>query len=168
MCIRDSWGIGRSQYNYGMLLLVSKNDRKARIELGADWAGKANQDATYVMDKIIIKQFRLDKFSEGIREGTMGLDAIARGSSLPSPYYPQWVTILIYIILSALIGVCTLIGISLIKSGKKGLGWAFLGMAGVFLYFLLDYILSPQNGGYSDGGFSGGGSSGGGGASGSW
>jgi uncharacterized protein len=31
----DAWGIGSRDRNYGMLLLVSAGDRKARIELGA-------------------------------------------------------------------------------------------------------------------------------------
>ncbi len=164
----DEWEIGHAQYNYGMLLLVSKDDRKARIELGADWAGAGNENATYLMDKIIIRRFRLDKFSEGIREGVMGMDAMARGNTLPSPFLPKWVAALIYFIAFLTICLLTFTGISLIRSGRKGWGWAALGMAGLFLLFILKQLSNGQNGGFSNGGFSGGGSSGGGGATGGW
>ena len=34
----DEWGVGFEEWNFGMLLLVSQGDRRARIELGASWA----------------------------------------------------------------------------------------------------------------------------------
>lgn len=37
----DHWGPGFKDRNYGILLLVSVGDRKARIELGAGWGGEA-------------------------------------------------------------------------------------------------------------------------------
>jgi len=164
----DHWEIGRTQYNYGMLLLVSQNDRSARIELGADWAGAGNESAKHIMDKVIIRRFRLDKFSEGIREGVIGMDAMARGSALPSAFLPKWVAALIYFIAAIAICFFGFLGVSLIKSGRKGWGWTALGFAVAFLLFLLKAMSNSSNGGYSNGGFSGGGSSGGGGASGSW
>lgn len=164
----DEWGIGRTQYNYGMLLLVSKDDRKARIELGADWAGAGNESSKYIMDKVIIRRFRLDKLSEGVREGVMGMDAMARGHTLPSPFLPKWVAALIYFIAFVVICLLSFVGFSLIKSGRKGWGWTALAMAGVFLLFMLKQMANGRTGGYSNGGFSGGGSSGGGGASGGW
>lgn len=159
----DHWGIGREKYNYGMLLLVSKNDRKARIELGAAWMGTANKDATYIMDEIIIRRFRMDKYSSGIREGAIAMDTMARGKQLPSPYYPKWLSFLIYG--GGFLTICGLIAIgwSLMKSGKNGRGWVVLSLAFGVLLFLLRLFLSSL-----EDGFAGGGSSGGGGATGSW
>ncbi len=54
--------------------------------------------------------------------------------------------------------------ISLIKSGRKGWGWALLAALGVILFFVLRTAMSQSG----SGGAFGGGSSGGGGASGSW
>jgi len=164
----DHWGIGRSEYNYGMLLLVSKTDRKARIELGADWAGTANEGSQYIMDKVIIRRFRLDKYSEGIREGALAMEALARGHDLPSPFMPKWVAALIYGLAVLAISLLLLMGVSLIRSGRKGWGWTALAMAGAFLLFMLTHNSRSSGGGFSDGGFSGGGSGGGGGATGSW
>jgi len=59
----DHWGIGYTDRNNGMLLAVSKGDRKARIELGADWAGQHNRAAERVMDDLIIVQFKSGNYS---------------------------------------------------------------------------------------------------------
>ncbi|HLY11318.1 MAG TPA: TPM domain-containing protein, partial [Planctomycetota bacterium] len=45
MNLMSEWGIGWEDWNYGMLLLVSPGDRKARIELGASWARRKDDDA---------------------------------------------------------------------------------------------------------------------------
>jgi hypothetical protein len=42
----DQWGIGFKDYNYGILLLVCKDDRRARIELGASWP--RSQDPCFI------------------------------------------------------------------------------------------------------------------------
>jgi uncharacterized protein len=54
----DKWGIGSQSNNYGILLLVSVGDRKARIELGAGWGGTKDETARMVMDDIIVPNFK--------------------------------------------------------------------------------------------------------------
>ena len=41
----DRWGIGAPERNLGMLLLVARGDRKARIELGRAWGRRKDDDA---------------------------------------------------------------------------------------------------------------------------
>ena len=53
----ERWGIGSQGRNYGMLLLVSVGDRAARIELGADYAGRHDASAAQVMDNLILPEF---------------------------------------------------------------------------------------------------------------
>ncbi len=156
----DEWGIGSQNRNYGILLLVSVGDRKARIELGQAWGGKNDQDATHIMDTLIVPSFKKGDFSGGIREGVNALDKMARGLALPKPKNPWWV-IPVFIL-----GVCLIIGVivSLFKRGRTGWGWALIAGLGVLLFFILR---SAATSGGSGGSF-GGGSSGGGGASGSW
>lgn len=79
----DEWGIGSEDYNYAILLLVAKGDRKARIELGADWGREHDDAARKIMDRLIIPSFKAGKFSEGIRSGVEGLDKMARGQDIP-------------------------------------------------------------------------------------
>lgn len=160
----NAWGIGSQERNNGMLLLVSKGDRKARIELGADWGRGHDQDAKRLMDEQITARFKEGRFSEGIVAGVSGMSSMARGLGLPSPYYPRHVVILWAAGGVLLIGV----GISLVQKGEKGWGFALI-LAGVaVLLFLLKALAeSAAHSSSSSGGF-GGGSSGGGGASGSW
>lgn len=159
----DHWGIGYKHRNYGMLLIISKSDRRMRIELGKEWAGKRNQDAQYLVNQVMSPRFKDGYFSEGILEGVRGMDKMGRGLTLPSPYYKWWVFPTLVTI--AFFAIC--ISISMFKSGKNGVGWGFLIIAFAVLAFLLDMIVTMLfNGGDGDG--FGGGFSGGGGASGGW
>lgn len=156
----DHWGIGSQDRNYGILLLVSVGDRKARIELGKAWAGEHDADAKYVMDSIIVPAFKQGDFSTGIREGVDALSKMARGLALPKPQTPWW-TLATMVLGIALV---IMVIVSLFKSGRSGWGWALIAALGVVIFFILR---AAASGGGSGGGF-GGGSSGGGGASGSW
>ena len=156
----DKWGIGSQDRNYGILLLISKGDRKARIELGAGWEHKFDNQAQQVMDQLIVPAFKRGDFAGGITEGVRGLDAMARGLELPKAKAPWW---LLPAMIIGLIGAVMLI-INLFKTGRRGWAWALIAALGVFLFFIIRAMLSNAG---SGGGF-GGGSSGGGGATGSW
>ena len=156
----DEWGIGSQERNYGVLLLVSVGDRKARIELGKAWGGKHDADAKYIMDAIIVPAFKRGDFSSGISEGVNALDQMARGLALPKPKSPWWV--LPAMIFGTLLVIMVII--SLFKSGRSGWAWALIIGIGAAIFFILRVAEAVGDSGDSFGG----GSSGGGGASGSW
>ncbi len=84
----DQWQIGTPEiagetWNTGMLLLVSKGDRKARIQLGAGWGLEKDNECLRIMNEQIIPHFKRADFARGIVSGVEGLDQIARGRSLP-------------------------------------------------------------------------------------
>lgn len=156
----NHWGVGSQYRNYGMLLLVSKGDRKARIELGAAWGQSHNTLAQQVMDTLIIPLFKNGQFSEGILAGVRGMDAMARGLALPKPQM-HW-GFIIGVVVFFVVGIA--VAISLFKSGRTGWGWAVIALL-VAVFLLLLRIAAINRG--SGGAFQGG-SSGGGGATGSW
>ncbi len=80
----DEWGIGRADYNYGILLLVSKGDRKARIELGKGFTRERDEQCAQIMQGAIIPRFKQGDYSGGIKAGVNALDAMARGAA-PAP-----------------------------------------------------------------------------------
>jgi uncharacterized protein len=156
----NNWGIGSHQRNYGMLLVVSRDDHRARIELGSDWGYSHNEGAKQLMDTIITPAFKQGNFSAGILDGVKGLDALARGLALPQPKQPWWVLPLFLGGFALIIGII----VNLFRTGRSGWGWALIAGLGVMIFMILRGMASSRG---SGGGF-GGGSSGGGGASGSW
>jgi uncharacterized protein len=156
----DHWGIGSRDRNYGMLLLVSSGDRRARIELGDGWGREYDRQAKETMDTLIVPSFREARFSQGILEGVRGMNAMARGLALPKPKAPWW-------FFPAVIAAAVFLGVliyNLFKTGRKGWAWALIIAVGVALFFILRTAGRASG---SSSGF-GGGFSGGGGASGSW
>jgi uncharacterized protein len=167
----DQWGIGLAslegqEWNTGILLLISRDDRKARIELGGGWGRREDELCRQIMDDLIIPEFKQGRFSEGIVSGVQGLDKMARKLELPSRPRPWWH----YLLIVAAIGLAIFTAVSLVRRGASGWAWLFWGVVfsiiGTILYQLLKDAGSG-GGGYSGGSF-GGGSSGGGGATGSW
>ena len=162
----NAWAIGDRKTNRGVLLLVARDDRKARIELGAGWGYTRDADCQQIMDGWIIPNFKAGDFSGGIIKGVQALDSMVRTGKVPRPPLPVWVwpaggglgVFLFFLIRN------------LAMVGMGGWGGAFLRGLGRFVIEVLSS--SGRSGGSSSGGggggFSGGGSSGGGGASGSW
>ena len=74
MNLFDEWGIGHTARNSGILLLVSKGDRKVRIELGAGWNHDRDAIATSIISQAIVPHFRTGQYSPGI---TQGVEALA-------------------------------------------------------------------------------------------
>jgi len=167
----NQWQIGHAKlegqdWNSGILLLVSKGDRRARIELGAGWGRTENATCQQIMDEYIIPQFKQGNFAAGIESGVDALDKMARKLELPTR--PR--SAAEYIVPLVFAGLVIFTVVSLIRRGSSG--WAWLLWGGVFtiLFFVLRSMAqnSGGSGGSFGGGSFGGGFSGGGGASGSW
>jgi uncharacterized protein len=169
----DQWEIGQAElngqsWNTGILLLVSKGDRKARIELGAGWDHREDETCQQIMDDYIIPRFRQEEYSEGIVAGVEALDKMARKLALPAK--PRsWVG---YAVVLGFIGLAIFTVVSLVRRGASGWAWLFWGaifaLVGTLLYHAMNNQRSSSGFGGFGGGSFGGGFSGGGGASGSW
>ena len=86
----NDWEIGKRKpngrlVNQGILLLVAVVDRKARIELGADWGRRWDDHAQQIMDEVIIPEFRKGRYSKGIRAGVDALAEMAAGGPHGQP-----------------------------------------------------------------------------------
>ena len=63
----NAWKIGQMAKNNGVLLLVAKDDRKMRIEVGYGLEGTlTNQQATRIIEDDMVPAFRAGDFSGGI------------------------------------------------------------------------------------------------------
>ena len=155
----DHWGIGKKDTNNGVLILFANKDRKVRIELGAGYGSQYDAAMQEVVDGRMLPYFRDGDYSRGLYEGVRGtVEGITRQVSWFKYYAPE-------LALGALCVICILAGISCIRKGKKGWGWAFFSVAGALLLVIIGLLF--RRGRKGGKGF-GGGRSGGGGASGSW
>lgn len=84
--VAEQWKLGRKKVDDGAILVVAKNDRALRIEVGYGLEGALN-DATSkrIISEIITPRFKQGDFYGGI---TTGIDQIIRvidGEPLPNP-----------------------------------------------------------------------------------
>jgi uncharacterized protein len=84
--VAEAWKIGRKKIDDGVLLVIAKNDRKLRIEVGYGLEG-ALTDVTSkrIIDEIITPRFRNGDFSGGISAGVDRIMRIVEGEKLPAP-----------------------------------------------------------------------------------
>lgn len=186
-----TWQLGQKQEDNGALLLVSRDDRKLRIEVGYGLEGQL----TDVMSKLIIENsivpaFRAGDYAGGIAKGTDDMIAVVSGDGaeleararrnlqVDSGNAPDTVFIIIFGLFFALvfgsIVFSMLAHVFGTRIGPRHYRWLGINV----------YDSPPSSGGSSGGGWSsgsgggwssggggfsgGGGSSGGGGASGGW
>lgn len=88
----DTWGIGTQEKNDGMLIIVSRGDRKARIELGALWGRKLDPFCKHLMDNEMVPRFRAGDYGKGLLVGVTRLSQIARkgAGDIPSNPSKEW------------------------------------------------------------------------------
>jgi uncharacterized protein len=190
----EAWKVGRRRIDDGALLVVAKNDRKLRIEVGYGLEGSlTDATASRIIDEIIVPKFRSGDFAGGISAGVDRIIAVAEGEKLPAPVSQRqnadWLTnfdplnpfllfalIIVGGIVRSVLG--RLLG-ALAMGGIVGaLAWFIAGsLAASLIVAVIAFLLtmfgetmasSGGRGGWvsGGGGFSGGGSGGGGGFSG--
>jgi uncharacterized protein len=158
--------VGDNAWNKGILLLVSRDDRVARIELGDGWGREQDVPCQQILNEQIIARFKRGQFSAGVLAGVEALDNMARGEALPTPPISGGSVFMAV----GFFGLMAFTVVSLIRRGGSGWAWLFWGAVfSVLGYFLYSAMRNSRSGGggFSGGSF-GGGFSGGGGASGSW
>lgn len=79
----EKWKLGRKGVDDGVLLLVAKNDRKLRIEVGRGLEGALN-DATAkrIIAEVITPAFKQGDFAGGINAGTDSIIKVVNGEVL--------------------------------------------------------------------------------------
>jgi uncharacterized protein len=84
--VAEAWKIGRKKVDDGAILVVAKNDRKLRIEVGYGLEGSLTDvTARRIIDEIIVPKFRSGDFAGGISAGVARIIAVIDGEPLPAP-----------------------------------------------------------------------------------
>jgi uncharacterized protein len=84
--VAEQWKLGRKGVDDGAILLVAKDDRRVRIEVGYGLEG-ALPDATAnrIIDETITPRFKSGDFDGGIESGVKQMISVVNGEPLPPP-----------------------------------------------------------------------------------
>jgi uncharacterized protein len=84
--VAEAWKIGRARVDDGVILVVAKNDRNLRVEVGRGLEGAIpDAVAKRVVSDVITPHFRSGDFYGGIAAGTDALMKLIEGEGLPAP-----------------------------------------------------------------------------------
>jgi uncharacterized protein len=174
--VAEQWKLGRKKVDDGAILLVAKEDRTLRIEVGYGLEGALN-DATCkrIIDELIVPRFRDNDFFTGVNVGLDAMMRVVDGEALPAPAQSDELQLgnagllPVIFIAAVIIGTVTrkLLGrwrAALITGTLVGLAvWLFTSLILFALFSALIGIVITLAGAHIGGGWGGGGSGGGGG-----
>ena len=84
--VAEQWKIGRAKIDDGAILVVARNDRALRIEVGYGLEGALNDaTASRIIREVIVPRFREGDFFGGISAGVDRMIRLIDGEPLPAP-----------------------------------------------------------------------------------
>lgn len=196
--VAEQWKLGRKKVDDGAILLVAKDDRTLRIEVGYGLEGALNDAVSKrIISETIVPRFQQGDFYGGIAAGVDSMIRVVDREPLPPPganpvaggdirQFGPIIFILALVVGMALRSVLGRLPGAVAAAGVVGLiAWFFAGLLIVaigaalitFLFTLVGGLggmgMGGRHGGFGSGGFGGGfrgggGGFGGGGASGRW
>ncbi len=177
--VAEAWKLGRKEADDGAILIVAKDDRRVRIEVGYGLEGVLTDIASKrIIEEDIVPRFKQGDYSGGVEAGVSRMLRLIEGEPLPPPQIsqtaagvdidklilPVFFGIAAGVVLGALFGR----GLGALVGGL-GAGSAVWLISGAFFVGLIAFLIvlffvfgnrGGSGGGWSSGGF-GGGSSGG-------
>ena len=156
--VARQWGVGDKKKSNGVLLLIAKNDRKMRIEVGNGMEGLlTDARASQIIRNTIAPKFRSGDYAGGVEAGVKRIVDAAEGRNLSdNDIDGESIVSMLFIVIFI-----TIIVIAILKgNGSNGSRRRYWWLAGG--------SDSGSSGSSSSGGSFGGGGFSGGGASGGW
>ncbi len=140
----EAWKLGRGKVDDGALLLVAKNDRALRIEVGYGLEGALpDAIAKRIIEETITPRFRQGDFFGGISAGLDQIMGVIRGEPLPPPPArrsggpggpnPD----LLFFMLFLLLGLGGILRSVLGRVGGATVGAVLVAVAGWFIFHML-------------------------------
>ena len=84
--VTDQWQIGRKGIDDGVLLLIAKDDKKLRIQVGKGFEGSLTDvTAKRIIEEVIVPPLRKGDFVGGINAGVDRVIAVVAGEALAPP-----------------------------------------------------------------------------------
>lgn len=87
--VAEQWKLGRKKVDDGAILVVAKNDRAMRIEVGYGLEGALNDlTSKRIISETILPRFAKQDFDAGITAGVAQMMRVIDGEPLPAPSNP--------------------------------------------------------------------------------
>lgn len=84
--VAEAWKIGRKSVDDGAILIVAKNDRRVRIEVGYGLEGALpDAIANRIVEETIAPHFKSGDFDGGVEAGVDQMISVVNGEPLPQP-----------------------------------------------------------------------------------
>jgi uncharacterized protein len=84
--VADAWKLGRKGVDDGAILIVAKNDRRVRIEVGRGLEGALpDAIANRIITETITPHFKLGDYDGGVEAGVDQVISVVNGEPLPEP-----------------------------------------------------------------------------------
>ena len=84
--VYDQWQVGRKNIDDGVLLVVAKDDRRLRIEVGYGLEGAITDlQAGRIIREFISPDFKKNEYVAGVNRGVDKIMALVEGEDLPAP-----------------------------------------------------------------------------------
>ena len=78
--VAEAWKIGTAENDNGAILLVSRDDREVRIEVGYGLEGKLTDLMSgRIIDQIIVPNFKAGRFDDGFLQATDAIIGAVKG-----------------------------------------------------------------------------------------
>lgn len=86
MRVAEQWKLGRKNIDDGAILIIAKNERRLRIEVGYGLEGALNDAVSKrIIDEVIVPAFQRSDFYGGISAGIDAMMRVVEGEPLPEP-----------------------------------------------------------------------------------
>jgi uncharacterized protein len=84
--VAEQWKLGRKQVDDGVMLVVAKDDRTVRIEVGYGLEGALSDIVSKrIISETIFPRFKQDDFYGGVQAGAAQIMQVVDGEPLPAP-----------------------------------------------------------------------------------
>jgi uncharacterized protein len=82
--VAETWKIGQKGFDNGAILLIARDDRKLRIEVGYGLEGVLpDAIASRIINEVMVPRFRANDYSGGIEAGVNAIMRVTKGEVLP-------------------------------------------------------------------------------------
>ena len=118
--VAETWKLGRGKFDDGALVLIARDDRQMRIEVGYGLeAALTDAKSHRILDEIMRPRFREGDFDGGVESAVKAIDGLVRGdeNALPPPEPAAGVEgvaprAIMFLVFAVVIGVFSLVALA--------------------------------------------------------